>query len=252
MSTVTQSSYTREQIAVWLRGLVALAWSDGHFDPEERSLIASLLDSDFTDTADLENAAPSPDELAKAFGDNSEAAENFLRTAVMVAVADGAYSVCEDELLQKYCQALKLEGNILKTLRLALYQPENPTDRETLSQGDTSVSQPSLASSLPSVASSLHPPAQTAGEPHVDVLRPVRDWLEQLDVHDASVAELICKIIPSQCPFERDINLFGRKVAHIPPLCKLNPLYEQMVSLRFRALSYLADDCGRDVSEYCQ
>lgn len=250
MSTVTQSSYTREQIAVWLRGLVALAWSDGHFDPEERNLIASLLDSDLTDTTNLETTAPSPDELAKAFGENSEAAENFLRTAVMVAVADGAYSVCEDELLQKYCQALKLEGNILKTLRLALYQPESPTNREATAQTDAS-SQNALTSSLSNAASGLHPPTQT-GEPPVDVLRPVRDWLEQLNVHDASVAELICKIIPSQCPFERDINLFGRKVAHIPPLCKLNPLYEQMVSLRFRALSYLADDCGRDVSEFCQ
>jgi hypothetical protein len=33
-------------------------------------------------------------------------------------------------------------------------------------------------------------------------------------------------------------------------LCKLNPLYEQLVGLRFRALSYLADDCGEDVSQY--
>jgi hypothetical protein len=57
-------------------------------------------------------------------------------------------------------------------------------------------------------------------------------------------------MIPAQCPFERDINLFGRKIAHIPPLCKLNPLYEQFVGLRFRSLSYLADDCGEDVSEY--
>ena len=30
----------------------------------------------------------------------------------------------------------------------------------------------------------------------------------------------------------------------------LNPLYEQLVGLRFRALSYLADDCDEDVSEY--
>ncbi|MBW4521143.1 MAG: nitrogenase [Scytolyngbya sp. HA4215-MV1] len=244
MSTVTQSSYTREQIAVWLRGLVALAWSDGHFDPEERNLIASLLDSDLTDTADLDTTPPSSDELVKAFGENSEAAENFLRTAVMVAVADGAYSVCEDKLLQKYCQALKLEGNILKTLRLALYHPENSVDRASSAQAENS---PSISDT----ANSFYPPTHS-GDPHVDVLRPVRDWLEQLDVQDASVAELICKIIPSQCPFERDINLFGRKVAHIPPLCKLNPLYEQMVSLRFRALSYLADDCGRDVSEFCQ
>jgi hypothetical protein len=60
----------------------------------------------------------------------------------------------------------------------------------------------------------------------------------------------LCKMIPSQCPFERDVTLFGRKIVHIPPLCKINPLYEQMVGLRFRALSYLADDCGEDVTPY--
>ncbi|MFM7714540.1 MAG: Mo-dependent nitrogenase C-terminal domain-containing protein, partial [Microcystis sp.] len=27
-------------------------------------------------------------------------------------------------------------------------------------------------------------------------------------------------------------------------------LYEQLVGLRFRALSYLADDCQEDISEY--
>jgi hypothetical protein len=58
-------------------------------------------------------------------------------------------------------------------------------------------------------------------------------------------------MIPAQCPFERDVKLFGHKIVHIPPLCKLNPIYEQLVGLRFRALSYLADDCGEDVSPYC-
>jgi len=54
-----------------------------------------------------------------------------------------------------------------------------------------------------------------------------------------------------QCPFEQDIYLFGRKIGHIPPLCKLNPLYEELIGLRFRALCYLADECGQDVSCYC-
>ncbi len=48
-------------------------------------------------------------------------------------------------------------------------------------------------------------------------------------------------MIPAQCPFERDVVLFGRKIVHIPPMCKLNPLYEQLVNLRFRALTYLAE-----------
>ncbi len=64
------------------------------------------------------------------------------------------------------------------------------------------------------------------------------------------VARFLCKMIPSQCPFERDVTLFGHKIVHIPPLCKINPLYEQLVSLRFRSLCYLADKCGEDVSPY--
>ncbi|MEH1922571.1 Mo-dependent nitrogenase C-terminal domain-containing protein [Nostoc sp.] len=59
------------------------------------------------------------------------------------------------------------------------------------------------------------------------------------------------KAIPAQCPFERDITLFGRKLLHIPPMCKLNPLYEEVVGLRFKALCYLADECGEDVTAYC-
>lgn len=68
---------------------------------------------------------------------------------------------------------------------------------------------------------------------------------------DPKVARFLCKMIPAQCPFERDVKLFGDKVVHIPPMCKLNPLYEQLVGLRFRAMSYLADDCGEDVTPYC-
>lgn len=72
-----------------------------------------------------------------------------------------------------------------------------------------------------------------------------------MDVRRPKLARLISNIVPAQCPFERDINLFGRHFGHIPPLCKLNPLYEQLVSLRFRALCYLADECGEDIRRYC-
>ncbi|PSF28533.1 hypothetical protein C7H19_24620 [Aphanothece hegewaldii CCALA 016] len=50
---------------------------------------------------------------------------------------------------------------------------------------------------------------------------------------------------------ERELSLWGRRLVHLPPLCKLNPLYEQIISLRFRALYYLADECGEDVRCYC-
>lgn len=82
-------------------------------------------------------------------------------------------------------------------------------------------------------------------------LRGVRQWLDAIEIHDPKVARFLCKMIPAQCPFEQNIKLFGQIVFHIPPLCKLNPFYEQMVSLRFRSLSYLADECGEDVTPYC-
>ncbi len=81
----------------------------------------------------------------------------------------------------------------------------------------------------------------------VDVLYPIRQWLDSLEISDAKLARFLCKMIPGQCPFERDIILFGRKLAHIPSLCKLNPLYEQFVGLRFRSLCYLVDQCGETV-----
>lgn len=83
------------------------------------------------------------------------------------------------------------------------------------------------------------------------LLHLVRQWLESIEVRNPKLARSLCKIIPARCPFERKIKLFDHTVFRIPPLCKLNPLYEQVVSLRFRALSYLADECGEDVTFYC-
>jgi Mo-dependent nitrogenase C-terminus len=85
----------------------------------------------------------------------------------------------------------------------------------------------------------------------LDLLRPFRRWLDQIEVRNADLARRLCKFIPSQCPFERTIKLFDRTLLRIPPLCKLNPLYDEVVALRFRALCYLADECGEDVSSYC-
>jgi hypothetical protein len=82
-------------------------------------------------------------------------------------------------------------------------------------------------------------------------LTPLRQHLDRLEIRNEAVAHLLCRLIPTQCPFERDLYWFGRKVAHIPPLCKLNPFYEEVVGLRFRALCYLADECEQDISCYC-
>lgn len=85
----------------------------------------------------------------------------------------------------------------------------------------------------------------------VRILYPLRQWLETIEIHDPTIARFLCKLIPTHCPFERNIRLWGRTLLHIPPLCKLNPFYDQVVGLRFRALAFLADECGEDVARYC-
>jgi tellurite resistance protein len=226
--------YSDEQIAAWLRGLLTVAWADGHYDAEEQDLIAELVElTELTQSVQGSSqklAQPAeviepilPQQLATDLGADSKVKENFMRTAVMVAIADGTYSSPEDEVLHQFCIALGLQPKILESLRLTLdYRP---------------------TSAIAGIA-----PHEAA---HLDPLKPVQEWLDHLDVQDPRLAHFLCKMIPPQCPFERDVRLFGRKVIHIPPMCKLNPLYEQLVGLRFRALSYLADNCQEDVSKYC-
>ena len=92
---------------------------------------------------------------------------------------------------------------------------------------------------------------KTSKSSQLKLLQPLRHWLDSLDVKNYRFAKLVAKSIPAQCPFERNIVIFGRKVGYIPPMCKLNPLYEELVCLRFRALCYLADECGEDIQSYC-
>ncbi|EKQ70250.1 Mo-dependent nitrogenase-like protein [Leptolyngbyaceae cyanobacterium JSC-12] len=86
---------------------------------------------------------------------------------------------------------------------------------------------------------------------HFNPLKPIRQWLDQIQVSDRKMAQTLASVIPAQCPFERTVKLFNRTILYIPPLCKLNPFYEELVGLRFRALCYLADECGEDISVYC-
>lgn len=85
----------------------------------------------------------------------------------------------------------------------------------------------------------------------IDLLAPLRQRLDKIEIGDRNFAHRICKLIPSQCPFEREIKLLGRTIIKIPPMCKLNPVYNELIALRFRAICYLADICGEDVSVYC-
>jgi hypothetical protein len=84
-----------------------------------------------------------------------------------------------------------------------------------------------------------------------DVFQPLRKWLNNVEINDANLAHHLCELIPAQCPFARKITLFGHTLIEIPPLCKLNPLYNELMGLRFRALCYLADECGEDIAGYC-
>ena len=214
---------------IWLRGLLTMAWADGHFDQEEREMIASLTHSDLSDDA-VHDSLISPEDLAAGFDGDTHGAENFLRTAVMVAIADGVYSDSEDQLIQAFCRALDCKIPAIDALR-----------QTSLTSHDAE------PAAIAGPASGLTPPQP---HHHNPLLNPVRDWLDGLDVQNDKVAHFLCKMIPSQCPFERDVVLFGHKVVHIPAMCKLNPLYEQLVGLRFRALSFLADTCDEDVSRY--
>jgi tellurite resistance protein len=225
MPSTIDSPYTPEQIKVWLRGLLTIAWADGHFDEEEKSLITSMTQEEFAPNLDFFDALEpiSADELSSTLGQDADTAENFLRMAVMVALADGVYSTEEDHKLHMFSTALGIENQILDSVRATLYDLQEKT--------------------------AAAPPATDDGK-GIEPLKPAREWLDQLEVHDPRLARFICKMVPSQCPFERDVTLFKKKIVHIPAMCKLNPLYDQLVGLRFRALSYLADDCGEDVTPY--
>lgn len=224
MPSTIESPYTPEQIKVWFRGLLTIAWADGHFDEEEKSVITSMTQEEFAPNIDFFDALEpiSANDLAAVLGKQTDTAEDFLRTAVMVALADGVYSTEEDQKLHSFCTALGLRNQVLDSVRATLY------DLRESAPGDEA----------------------DAEEHTLEPLKPAREWLDQLEVKDPRLARFICKMVPSQCPFERDVTLFKKKVVHIPAMCKLNPLYDQLVGLRFRALSYLADDCGEDVSPY--
>jgi len=230
-SATPETPYTSTQIQIWLRGLLTVAWSDGQFDQSEKETIYSMVDSEFAPNLDFETLQPiEPADLA-ALGLSDAAAQNFLRMAVMVALADGTYSDVENDQIMAFASAIAPES--IATLRA------------TLTKLITAQLQPNNSQT----AASLTPPPQRAKNKR-DPLKPARQWLDQLSVEDPRLARFVCKLIPSDCPFERDVKLFGKKVVHIPPMCKINPLYEQLVGLRFRALSYLADDVGEDVTAY--
>lgn len=221
---------SNDQVDCWLQALLTIAWADGDFDAAEQQLVADLMQQTIPDQAPQ---PVSPAALAAAFKPDAALAQDFLRTAVMVAIADGVYTSAEDALLTEYAAALETGDDVLAALRHTLIDP-SASDPNGVECVEPMNSESTLKPKIPAI----------------DPLSPVREWLDGMRVQDPKVAHFLCRLIPSQCPFERDVVLFGKKVVHIPPMCKINPLYEQLVGLRFRALSYLADDRGEDISSY--
>lgn len=232
MDKQIQSPYTHAQMDAWIRGLLTIAWIDGRYSNEEQELIRDWMQQELIQADEIIETI-TPVELAAALGKDKCIAENFLRTAVMVALADGIYSSVEDDLLHEFCTALGRKVKAFDALRMTLV--------------DEAVMLPSTKQRKEIVSVAV----DTVPYSPLDPLKPIRVWLDQLEIHDPRLARYLCRMIPSQCPFERDVVLFGHKVLHIPAMCKINPLYEQLVGLRYRAMCYLADTCGEDVSPYC-
>jgi hypothetical protein len=96
------------------------------------------------------------------------------------------------------------------------------------------------------------PPSNHLGppsSPSATILDPIRRWIDGIEVSTPRLAHLLCKLIPCTCPFEHKFTVLGYGF-HTPPLCEINPFYNEFVFLRFRALSYLSDVCGEDVEKY--
>ncbi len=207
------TTYTAAQMTAWLHGLLSVALADEEFSPQEKKFFQELQQSQHIELDHPDRLEPiSPEELAAALGQDDTLGQDFLRTAVMMAMVDGEYSDSEDRLIHAYAKALGQEIKEMTELRAHFTSPL---------------------------------------EVDKDVLTPVKNWLDRVQIKDQRLARFLCRAIPSQCPFERDVVLFGKKIMHIPAMCKINPLYDQLIGLRFRSLSYLADECGEDVSEFC-
>lgn len=200
-------------IQVWLSALHQMALADGDFAPSEQTYLQSHLQEVIPMDASSAQTwhPPTRDALRLTFAAQPILAEQFLRSAVLVALADGHLSGEELVLLQQWKQLLGCAQSPINNLQIA--------DGVQGADGE------------------LH-----SGSSTTDPLATLKSWLDQLDPTDPRVAAFIVSLIPAQCPFERDIVLFGHKLVHIPPMCKLNPLYDQLVGLRFRCLGHLSEE----------
>lgn len=82
--------------------------------------------------------------------------------------------------------------------------------------------------------------ALSAWNPFRPLIPWIKTWLDNIEIRTQRQALWICRLIPSHCPFERNIR-WGSHTIHIPALCQINPVYEQLIGLRFRAATFLAE-----------
>lgn len=72
------------------------------------------------------------------------------------------------------------------------------------------------------------------------MLNTIKQALERIEIGSQAQANLLCNLIPSACPFARTLHIGIFKLV-IPPLCKVNPFYDDLMMLRFKAQCYLAE-----------
>jgi len=91
--------YTQAQISAWLRGLMSVALADNEYSESERTLFDQISHSEeWAEEVKITNSEPiSAQDLADALGSDRCIGQNFLRMAVMMALADGKYRRCTNE-----------------------------------------------------------------------------------------------------------------------------------------------------------
>jgi hypothetical protein len=72
------------------------------------------------------------------------------------------------------------------------------------------------------------------------MLNTIKQAIERIEIGNQKQANLLYNLIPSACPFARTLKL-GTFELVIPPLCKINPFYDNLMMLRFKAQCYLAE-----------
>lgn len=75
-----------------------------------------------------------------------------------------------------------------------------------------------------------------AMQPNYSLISAFKEALNNFEFTNKDRAERFVKLIPNSCPFAREVKAFGKTIVNIPPLCKINPLYEEIMMLKFRTI----------------